>query len=305
MRSDTLRGCFYLLMAALLVTVGVRFAMMAINRSASIHAQLRSAEIRNQRLRDELAELTARPEGEDHAVVPLPSPRSAPSTGRYVVRSSEEGNETPGAVRRFDSPVDFFAAHPEFETLYLRTVRSEMEACYAPFFRMAQLSPDQARRVVDLLTSHAESLADVLAAARSQGLDENDNVVQPLKDQANAELRGGLATLLGQGGYEQFQSYQQSLAWRPGVNEVAGALYASGSPLTLDQANALVALMADRIGVPTTEQKLMVLPPTADFNGALARARTVLQPAQLPAFQALLERVNLAAQSAKLQLQKP
>jgi hypothetical protein len=305
MRRDTLRGCCYLLVAALLIAAGMRFAMMAVERSASVQVQLRSAEIKNQHLRDRLAELTARPEAEDHAVAPLISQRSSPAAGRYVVRSSEEGSETAATVRRFDRPVDFFAAHPEFESLYLRTVRSETEANYASFFRLAQLSPDQARRVVDLLTSHAESLADVVAAARGQGLDENDDVVQPLKEQANAELASGLLALLGQAGYDQFQSYQQSLSWRPEVNTLAGMLYASGSPLTFEQANALIAIMVDRLGPPTSVQKLPVLPSTADFNGALAQARAILQPAQLVAFQAELEHINLAVQTAKLQLPKP
>lgn len=305
MRRDTLRGCIYLLVAALLVAAGVRFAMVEIGRDTSIHVQLRSAEVRNQRLRERLAKLTARPDEEDHALPPLAGQRTTPAAGRYVVRSSESSSETVATVQHFDSPVDFFAAHPDFEHLYLSNVRSETEVRYAAFFRMARLSPDQARQFNDLLTSHAESLADVLAAARSQGLDENDSIVQPLKEQANAELAAGLLTLLGQDGYDQFQNYQKSLNWRSAVNDMAGLLHASGSPLTFDQANALTAIMADRLGQPTSDQKLLVLPSTADFDGALPRARAILQPAQVPVFQTLLERINLTAQSAKLQLQKP
>jgi hypothetical protein len=305
MMRGVLRSCLYLLVAALLVTAGVRFATVSAARSASIRSQLRSSEDKNQHLRERLAELTARPEAEDHSVSPLVAQRSSPTAGRYVVRSSEETSESGATVRHFDSPVDFFAVHPEFEHLYLQTVRNEMEVRYAPFFRLAQIPPDQVRRFVDLLTSHAESLADVLAAARSQGLDENDTVIQPLKEQANAELASGLQALLGRADYDQFQRYEKSLAWRLEINAVTGALYATSAPLTFDQVNALADTMAERLGQPTAQRKLLVLPSTADFDGALARARTILQPSQVPAFQALLERIKLSAQIAKLQLQKP
>jgi hypothetical protein len=304
MNRDVLRGSGYLLIAVFLVVGGVRVARVAASRSASVQAELRSTEVKNQRLRDRLAELTARPEAEDHAAAPVVSAHSDPTGDRYVVRSSEEAGAT-AAGRHFDSPVDFFAAHPEFETLYLNNVRNELEVRYAPFFRLAQLGPDQSRRFVELLTTHAESLADVLAAARDQGLDENDTLVQPLQEQANAQLASGLLTLLGQAGYDQFQTYQHSLDWRSELNAVAGVLYASGAPLTFDQANALTAVLSEQLGQRVSDRNRLVLPPTADFDGALARARTILQPSQLPAFQAVLEQINLSVQTAKLQLPNP
>jgi hypothetical protein len=200
------------------------------------------------------------------------------------------------------SPADFatagrFAAlleSPEAQRLLAMQQRSTLDSRYSALFRLLNLSPDQLEDLKDLLVEKRTAAADVLAAARTQGLNNRESraEIRTLLEDTQAEIDGQIRTLLGESGFQRYQDFEQTQAQRAVVSRLEQRLSYSSLPLTPQQAEQLVQVFSadspqrsdPNAGAARAAFAGQVTPIS---DQALAQAATVLNSAQLQALRAL------------------
>lgn len=190
--------------------------------------------------------------------------------------------------------------NPELQVRFLVGRRREIGVAYGPFLADAGLSPAQGERFKDILVSAAESAMDLNSTMRARGLAETDPAVLALRKQAEEEMHAAERDLLGEAEYQQLVEYERALPMREFVGGLAASLVFSGDALNATQANQLTQILAEaneayRQGAraaspePDLDGPIFARRPareSIDTETLLARARTVLSPAQYGAFEA-------------------
>jgi hypothetical protein len=152
---------------------------------------------------------------------------------------------------------------------------------YAALFRRLHLNPEQQAKVTQLLLE--KRLIENTVASRFSnhsfpGIDSGDiEALKSLVSTGTAEVDGQIREAMGADQFNECQSYAATLGYRSQVNDLAGQLLHSGSPLSDDQADQMAALMAK---AQTDVQRL----PDA-FAG---EAAAILNANQMPALKTFL-----------------
>ncbi len=207
------------------------------------------------------------------------------------------------------------ANDPEFQRLMAIQVKGRISQTYAPLFKSLNLSPDQLAQFQSLLAEKQQALADVMGAAREQGINprQDPDAFKTLVGQALAQSDQAIQQALGDAAYQQYQQYQQTLPERNTVGTLSQSLSYTQTPLTEDQASQLQAILAanqpQRAGNGTAGTDGNTGPsPMALLNGggqarvtadAITQASGVLSAPQLAALQQIQEQ-----QQAQQQLQQ-
>lgn len=213
-----------------------------------------------------------------------------------------------GPFGRFMAMMD----NPEVQRLLAAQQRGALDARYAALFKSLNLTPAQLEQFKNLLVEKRTAVADVMAAARSQGLTgrENRDELRTLVQNAQNEVDNNIRSVLGDAAFAQYQNFEQTQPQRSVVSQLQQRLSYSGAPLSDAQSEQLVQVLAT-----TTEQKnpsAGTLRPGAGriaFGGnggaqitdqAVAQASTVLNASQVQALQQLQQEQQAQAQLAKL-----
>ena len=227
--------------------VELRAAAMNTDERAELQKRLWDLEKANRELADRLA--AARGEELEGLVATATNERPAGDRrGR-----GERGGDRGGPGGRGNSNNDRQAnalrdlmSKPEVQALLSSQQKAAIEQRYAALFKNLNLNPEQADKLKTLLAERQTTRLDVMEAARSQGLNPGDNPEAFRKMMADArnQVESGIKSVLGDTGYQQLQTYEQTMPQRNLVNELQQRLSFSNTPLTVSQADQLVNILA-------------------------------------------------------------
>jgi hypothetical protein len=135
--------------------------------------------------------------------------------------------------------------NPEFQKLMAIQAKGRIAQTYGALFKSLNLSPDQLAQFQQLLADKQQAMMDVLQAAREQGINPRTDPdgFKTLMNQAVAQTDQSIQQAIGDAAFQQYQQYQQTLPERNVVNSLQQQLSYTQTPLTDDQANALISLL--------------------------------------------------------------
>lgn len=202
----------------------------------ALRNQLWEAERRRQELE---ARLRARGTTDDSTVT------IQTETGEFTVPAGESTRPGPREQRGFGRALAVFDT-PEAQQLLALQQKGELDASYADLFRRLNLTPAQLEQFKSLLVEKRAALADVMAAARSQGMmgRENRDEIRALVQETQAEIDDGIRGVLGESGYQQYQQYERTQPQRAVTSQLEQRLSYTAAPLSAQQADQLVQILA-------------------------------------------------------------
>lgn len=213
-----------------------------------------------------------------------------------------------GPFGRFMAMMD----NPEIQRLMAQQQRGALDSRYASLFKSLNLTPAQLEQFKNLLVEKRTAVADVMAAARSQGLTGRDNrdELRALVQNAQNDVDNNIRATIGDAAFSQYQNFEQTQPQRTVVSQLQQRLSYTDAPLTDAQSEQLVQVLST-----TTEQKNpsagAVRTPAGrvGFGGnggaqitdtAIQQSATVLSASQQQALQQLQAEQQAQAQLAKL-----
>jgi hypothetical protein len=172
------------------------------------------------------------------AVVSTPQPsESQPSASKTAV--SRPGKDAGAFSKRLTNPT-YHAA----ELAYLRL---EVERQYPDLATALNLSPDEANRLLDLLTRQAMSQREYEMKLQEQGGLPDQAAVrarQKQNEERQRTVEAERAALLGEAKQQELNQYLESLGARAQIRELRTMLAESDFPLRRDQVAPLVESLA-------------------------------------------------------------
>jgi hypothetical protein len=137
-------------------------------------------------------------------------------------------------------------ARPDVQTLLNLQQASGVEGRYATLFKNLNLPPDQTERLKALLVERLSTRLDIFSVALEQGIDprENPGAYRKLLANSQNEINQNIRTLIGESGFAQLQSYEQTMPQRGLVSELQQRLSYTSSPLSAAQVEQLVQVLA-------------------------------------------------------------
>jgi chorismate mutase len=135
---------------------------------------------------------------------------------------------------------------PEVQAMINLQQRAAIEGRYATLFKNLNLSPEQTEKLKSLLAERSTTMQDVMAASREQGINprENPDVFRKLVADAQDVVNNGIKSVIGEQGFQQLTTYEQTLPQRNLVNELQQRLSYTSTPLTAAQAEQMVQILA-------------------------------------------------------------
>lgn len=154
-------------------------------------------------------------------------------------------------------------ARPDVQSMVQSQQRAGIASRYAPLYQRLNLSAGQIDQLSALLIERGNTRQDAFTAAREQGVDPraNPDAMRKLLADVQAPIDASLKSLLGESGFAQLQNFEQTQPQRAVVGELQQRLSYTGSPLTANQAEQLVQILA--ANTPPRPQ----LPATAGESG--------------------------------------
>ena len=278
--------------------IQLRASSMNGNERADWQKRLWAAEKRRHELE---AALKARGAGANGESADSAGPDDPAQGGR---RGGNRGNMGANFMAMMDKP--------EIQKLMAIQQKAGLDARYATLFKNLNLTPAQLDQFKNLLVEKQTAMTDALAAARAQGINPRTDPqeFQQLVTDAQAEADNNIKSTLGDAAYAQYQQYQQTLPQRNVVNQLAQSLSYTSTPLTSDQTEQMVSILAANAPPSTNSTGNNIRNNVAatfgvGFGGqgspittdAITQAQTVLAPTQVQALQQLQ-----SAQQAQAQL---
>jgi hypothetical protein len=234
------------------------------------------------------------------AATPAPAP-IAEKAHEAVDAAADEAHEDQSAPperrpRRNRGDARSFFDNPQAQKLVALQQRAALDGRYAELFKKLRLTPAQLDQFKNLLVEKQSAMMDVMAAARAQGLDprRDRDEYRALVAQTQAELDNNIQAVLGDGGFSEYQRYQQTLPQRATAEQFAQRLSYTSTPLSALQTEQLIQIFsqtskpspADAAARGNFLSSLgMGGGGVAISDGALTQAQGVLSPDQLAALQ--------------------
>ncbi len=228
--------------------VELRAGAMNKDERADLQKRVWELEKLNKEQRDRLA--AARPRAED------PDATLAAANGDSPPEPRDRG---PGRGGRDNNPMQQMnalrdlMAKPEVQALMSVQQKAAVEARYAALFKNLNLPPDQLEKLKTVLAERTNTMQDVMAAARDQGIDprRDPSAFQKLMEVARTDINNSIKSVIGESGFTQFENYEQTMPQRNVVNQLQQRLSYSDTPLTSTQADQLVKILAANTPAPT------------------------------------------------------
>jgi hypothetical protein len=156
--------------------------------------------------------------------------------------------------------------NPEVQRLIAIQQKGALDARYAGLFKALSLTPQQLDQFKNLLVEKSTSMMDVLAAARSQGINPRSDreAFQKLVTDAQTEIDASIRTTIGDAAFSQYKQYESTLPQRGVVSQLEQRLSYTPTPLTSQQSEQLVQVLAN-----TTKTSGGATSPRALISGAV------------------------------------
>lgn len=205
--------------------------------------------------------------------------------------------------------------NPEAQRLAALQQRSVLDARYAALFKKLNLSPQQLEQFKNLLVEKRAAVADVMAAAREQGLTGRDNrdEIRALMQNAQEEIDASIRSTIGESAYSQYESFEQTQPQRTTVERLEQRLSYTDSPLSSEQSEQLVAVLAATSGetsnaanrAPRNAAARLGFPAGGGggaqiTDATVQQASSVLSTAQLQALQQVQQEQQAQAQLGQI-----
>jgi len=197
---------------------------------------------------------------------------------RYPATAGTRAEALAVADRTVQAYLDL-AADPKMMNLLANTLKARLRIRYSPLYLKLGLSPAQIARFELLQANDGARTDDIRVAAATLKLSESTPEIAGLLSQDKDQFQTEATGLLGAEGFRQLQGFDGTAEERRIVNDLAGALMFSDTPLSSEQKNQLIETMrASRASVSaagaTTEGKI-------DWDQIPARAAAFLTPPQV------------------------
>lgn len=141
---------------------------------------------------------------------------------------------------------------PEMVRLMDIQQKGQLEARYSALFKALDLAPAQREQLKKLLLDQQNLPRDVFAAGKAQGLSNEDILANlpAMLQKSRADIDSGIHDLLGEN-YQQYEQYQNTLPQRSLVDQLASRLNSSATPLSGQQMEQLVQILAANAPAPS------------------------------------------------------
>ena len=179
---------------------------------------------------------------------------------------------------------------PADEAKLLARFRDGLGVKYRPFYRAMAFTPERIARFEELLVSQEGRRHDLTGAAVARGLPFTDPAIETLRQQDTAKTEAELREFLGDDGCRKLEEYQGGADHRRIVRQLVGDLALSAQPLSPDQGQQLMRVLAELKfdGKAGADR--------ATWDPVLSRAGAFLGPTQLITLQVqAISSQNLAA----------
>jgi hypothetical protein len=237
-----LKNILLILLAGAVLALGV-VSVVQYRELIGLRAQLADGD--NATLKKQLAEARKTIRSLENRIAELRGRRSG-AEGQAEAGDGEPAaeNRGPRGGNRFAAFAEL-SANPEFQKLLAVRMKGQISQIYGPLFKALNLTPDQLSQFQSLLLEKQQSLADVMQAAREQGINPrvDPDGFKTLLNQATSQIDASIQQSLGDSGFQQYTQYQQTLPERNVVNTLQQSLSYTQTPLTDDQANQMIALL--------------------------------------------------------------
>lgn len=244
-----------------------------------------------------------------HLIPPPPhqaaSPLSLPSLGNPPAASraggpaatSTQPPASPGPAALRDSP--------EMQRLIALQRRAALDGRYAALFRKLNLNSTDLENFKALLVERQSAANDVFSAARAEGLNPRDNrgQIAQLVAKYEAEVDASIRETLGESVFQQYQQYEQTLPQRNVANQLEQRLSYSSTPLSGNQTEQLVRVLATTTPAAPANNLATLLPPGVNLprnvsitDATLAQSQAFLSAPQIEALRQLQQEQAVQAQ---------
>ncbi|HEY1109733.1 MAG TPA: hypothetical protein VGE76_13890 [Opitutaceae bacterium] len=224
----------------------VELRASALDRTAREDFQKRIADLekQNRELQDRLASRSRRGPGGEAGLAGAGDEGEGPGGRGPGGPGGPRGRF--GDPRQADAAMRELMAKPEVQALMAQQQKAAVESRYAALFKSLNLSPEQAEKLKTLLADRMNTGRDVAEAARAQGIDprEDRETFAKLLADAQTTLDNSIKSVISDQGYSQLQAYEQTMPQRNLVEQFQRQLAYSETPLTTQQAEQLVQIMA-------------------------------------------------------------
>jgi cytoskeletal protein RodZ len=209
---------------------------------------------------------------------------------RAAAASADAARTTAAAAVKAPAKPDIGAlisSHPQLLATYVKALRGYLQQRYGPLWAQLHLSDEQIDRLETLIVNQIEGQLDLNSTAQAQGLAGDDPAIAKEREQQKADLEAAEKDLLGPDAYQAFDATTRADAVRGTVEQVAYMTQFSAAPLSGDQSNQLVQLLAQsssdyRAGKDASTK-------TVDWDAVLAQAPSFLAPSQVATLQGVAQ----------------
>jgi RNA polymerase sigma factor (sigma-70 family) len=200
---------------------------------------------------------------------------------QLAARQAERDRVERETIQRTPNPLRPHLQDPAYRELARTASRARRHLEFQRFYRRMNLSPEQIARFEAIMVRQDQANLDG-QVARDLGRDE-----QAVYRQSGPEWSTAMRELLGEEGKRQLEDYLRSMAVRNFVDEIAALTYATGEPMTLDQADRLLAVVL--ANDPLYRQGKGTDPGKVNWSGVWEDAAAFLAPAQVATFETAVE----------------
>ena len=303
---------------AALVLASAGFGLVQLNEVQKLKQNAAAWDEMRATLQKRIWELQKRNTELENRPAPAPAANNraiAADAASEDARRDENGGPPRPMNRNAGDRFTAMMANPQAQKLIALQQKAALDGRYSSLFKQLQLNPAELEKFKNLLVEKQTTIMDVMAAARTEGLNgrENRDQIQQLVQDAQAEVDNTIRSTLGDAAYTQYQSYEATSPQRAVVSQLDQRLSYSSSPLTDTQSQQLVQILAQtaptnsnagRVSGAATVFAAMSGGPAGVFGGggtpitadAITQAQGILSPQQLSALQSLQQEQQASAQ---------
>lgn len=183
--------------------------------------------------------------------------------------------ETAATIRKQTAAIRELMDRPEVQAMLAMQKKAAVEQRYAGLWKKLNLTPTQIEKLNLLLTERANTMQDVLTAARDQGINPRENaeafkkLIADVQGQTNANIKAAI----GEDGFAQLTQYERTLPQRNVVSDLEQRLGYTNAHLTPAQAEQLVQILATNPPPRPVAQNSATPSGTASRTGGAAGPR--------------------------------
>jgi len=179
--------------------------------------------------------------------------------------------------------------NPVLQNKRLAAFRAEVLNSYGPFFQKMNLTPEQKSRLLDALAqrqAYKEISGGSFLVPVGTSKEAIDALMKANKKSFDA-FESVAVSVLGEEGTAQLEAYQQDMRMWDYVGNLAATAALSGIPISLQQADRLVALMSSAPSTPKQGPRFGMPKTQADWAAIDEQAKTFLSKEQWDMFRSV------------------